>query len=37
MKYKGLGTGLRRAKRLCPAIEFDNSVEKNAFIVTIPV
>lgn len=36
MEYKGHGTGLKRAKRLCPGIQFDNNVDKNAFIVTIP-
>lgn len=37
MKYKGAGSGLKRSKQLCPAIKFDNNVERSAFIVTIPL
>lgn len=37
MKYKGLGTGLKRARQLCPSIQFDNDQRRDAFIVTIPV
>jgi ATP-dependent DNA helicase RecG len=36
MKYRGTGTGLRRAKQLCPQIQFDNNTSRNEFIVTIP-
>jgi ATP-dependent DNA helicase RecG len=37
MKYRGTGTGLRRARQLHPSIRFDNNTDRNAFIVTIPV
>lgn len=37
MQYKGHGTGLKRALKLCPGLDFDNNVEKNAFIAVIPV
>lgn len=37
MQYKGHGTGLKRALKLCPGIQFDNNLEKNAFAAVIPV
>ena len=37
MKYKGHGTGLRRAAKLYPAIQFHNDLEANRFQVTLPL
>jgi ATP-dependent DNA helicase RecG len=37
MKYRGTGTGLKRAKQLYPSIQFDNNLQRNAFIVTLPL
>lgn len=36
MKYRGTGTGIRRAMKEQPDIEFFNDVEGEQFIVTIP-
>lgn len=36
MKYRGTGTGIRRAMKEQPNIEFFNDVEGEQFIVTIP-
>lgn len=37
MQYKGHGTGLKRALKLCPGIQFDNDIDKNAFTARIPI
>lgn len=37
MKYKGHGTGLRRAARLYPEIQFENDTKGNRFRVTLPL
>ncbi|MDR1281344.1 MAG: putative DNA binding domain-containing protein [Opitutaceae bacterium] len=37
MEYRGVGSGLVRAQKAHPGIQFDNNLKRNAFIVTIPV
>lgn len=35
MQYKGHGTGLKRAMKLCPRLELENNVSQNVFIARI--
>jgi len=37
MKYKGHGTGLKRALKLCPGLHFENDVVRNRFTALIPI
>ncbi|MEC5128372.1 RNA-binding domain-containing protein [Verrucomicrobiales bacterium BCK34] len=37
MQYKGHGTGLRRAAKLYPTIQFHNDLDANRFQVTLPL
>ena len=37
MQYKGHGSGLPRVKHLYPQIQFNNDLQRNAFVVTLPL
>ena len=37
MQYKGHGTGLKRAMKLCPQLVLENNVRQNVFIARIPL
>lgn len=37
LTYRGLGTGIRRALRLCPQLEFRNDIESQQFTVIAPL
>jgi ATP-dependent DNA helicase RecG len=37
LAYRGLGTGVRRALKLCPGLGLHNDIDGNQFTATVPL